>query len=245
MSVSPCRLRFQILCKSGAPIDPIHHTWPTLPIVVRYKGSWKPKPLPSNIVAAFRHPDRLCDIDIGVTSPVLESIVDAMQWPLPLLERVCITSNDSSGQSVIPCPSIFVGGSASPLQNVYLDGIVFPSPELRRPLFSINHLVEIWLCNITDASCFSPHELVGDLSALARLKRLEIHFHRSTFVPPTRHDASASADPPPPPERASLPSLTFLAFHGVSRYLEGVVARIDFPSLTFVIIKFLNEFIFA
>ena len=244
LSVSPRRLRLQILCKSGSPIEPILHTWPTLPIVVRYKGSRKPKPLPGNIVAAFRHPDRICDIDIGVTSPVLESMVDAMQWPLPLLERVRITSNDSSGQSVIPCPSTFMGGSTPRLQNIYLDGIVFPFPELRRLLFSSNHLVEIRLCNITDAGYFSPHELVGGLSALARLKRLEIHFHRSTFVPPTRHDASTSADPPPPPERASLPSLTFLAFHGVSRYLEGVVARIDFPSLTFVIIKFINEFIF-
>jgi hypothetical protein len=35
-----------------------------------------------------------------------------------------------------------------------------------------------------------------------------------------------------------------LAFHGISKYLEGVMARIDLPPLTFVIIKFLNEFIF-
>jgi hypothetical protein len=239
VSISPRRLRLQILCKSGAPIEPILHTWPTLPIVVRYKGSRKPKLLPSNIVAAFRHPDRICDIDIGVTSSVLESMVDAMQWPLPLLERVRITSNESTGHSVIPSPGIFMGGSTPRLQNVYLDGIVFPFPELRRLLFSSNHLVEIRLCNITDSGYFSPHALVSGLSALTRLKRLEIHFHRSTSIP-TQHNT----DPPPPVERASLPSLTFLAFHGVSRYLEGVAARIDFPSLTFVIIKFLNEFIF-
>jgi len=131
-----------------------------------------------------------------------------------------------------------MGGSTPRLQNVYLDGIVFPFPELRR-LLSPNHLVELRLCNITDAGYFSPHALVSSLSALSRLKRLEIHFHRSTSIP-----NQSDAGPPPPLERASLSSLTFLAFHGISKYLEGVVARIDFPSLTFVIIKFLNEFVF-
>ena len=44
--------------------------------------SWKPKlkPFPRNIVAAFRHPvDHICDIDIGMTSPVLEPVVEATQ----------------------------------------------------------------------------------------------------------------------------------------------------------------------
>jgi hypothetical protein len=111
VSISPRRLRLQILCKSGAPIEPILHTWSTLPIVVRYKGSRKPKSLPSNIVAAFRHPDRICDIDIGVTSSVLDSVVGAMRQPLPLRERVRMDSNESTGHSVIPSPGIFMCGS--------------------------------------------------------------------------------------------------------------------------------------
>jgi hypothetical protein len=205
---------------------------------VRYKGSQKSKPLPSNIVAALRHPDRVCDIDIGVTSSVLESMIDATQMPFPLLERVRIISNDPTGQSVLPTPGNFMNGSTPRLKYVYLDGIVFPFPELRRLLLSSNHLVELRLCNITDAGYFSPHALVSGLSALLGLTRLEIHFHRSTTIP------QSAADPPPSPERATLPSLTFLAFHGISKYLEGVVARIDFPSLTFAIIKFLNEFVF-
>ena len=166
-------------------------------------------------------------------------MVDATQRPFPLLERVRIISNDSTGQSVLSSPCSFMGGSTPTSLNVYLDGIVFLFPELRRLLLSSNHLVDIRLCNIIDAGYFSPHALVSCLSALARLRRLEIHFHRSTSIP-TQRDLG----PPPPLERASLPSLTFLAFHGISTYLEGVVARIDFPSLTVVIIKFLNEFIF-
>jgi hypothetical protein len=104
---------------------------------------------------------------------------------------------------------------------------------------SADNLVELRICNIKDAGYFSPDALVTALSALTRLRRLEVHFHRSTSLP-----TPSDADPPFSLERAALPSLTFLAFHGISKYLEGVVARIDFPSLTFVIIRFLNEFIF-
>ena len=44
--------------------------------------SWKPKPkpFPRNIVAAFRHHvNRVCDIDIGITSSMLESMVKVTQ----------------------------------------------------------------------------------------------------------------------------------------------------------------------
>ena len=241
VSVSPRRLGLQILCKSGAPVAPILDCWPTLPIVVRYKGSRKSKTLPENIAAAFRHPDRVCDIDIGVTSELLESksMVEAMQSPFPALERVRITSNDPAGQSVLPSPGNFMAGETPRLRDVYLDGLVFPFPELRRLLLSADNLVELRLCNIKDAGYFSPDALVTALSALTRLRRLEVHFHRSTSLP-----TPSDADPPFSLERAALPSLTFLAFHGISKYLEGLVARIDFPCLTFVIIRFLNEFVF-
>jgi hypothetical protein len=181
----------------------------------------------------------VCDIDIGVTSLVLESMVEATQRPFPSLERVRITSNDPTGHSVLPSPGNFMGGSTPHLQNVYLDGIVFPFPELRRLLLSTDRLVELHLCNITDAGYFSPDALVAALSSLTQLKRLEVHFHRFTSLP-----AQSEADPPLSLERATLTSLTFIAFHGTSKYLEGLVAMVDFPSLTFVIIKFLNEFMF-
>ena len=167
-------------------------------------------------------------------------MADATQMLFPLLERVRIISNDATGQSVPPSPGNFMGGFAPRLKNVYLDGIVFPFPESRRLLSSSSHLVELRLCNITATGYFSPHALVSGLSALARLKRLEIHFHRSMSISTQRRDT----DPPLPLERAFLSSLTFLAFRGISKYLEGVVARIDLPSLIFVIIKFLHELVF-
>ena len=138
---------------------------------MRYKGSRKPKFLPSNIVAAFRHPDRICDIDIGVTCSVLESMADVTQMPFPLLERVRITSNDSTGQSVPPSPGNFMGGFARTLPEHLLGWDRFPFPELRRLLSSSCHLVELRLCNITAAGYFSTYALVSGLSALARLKK--------------------------------------------------------------------------
>jgi len=239
VAVSPRRLGLRILCKSGASIKPILESWPTLPIVVRYKGSRKLRPMPGNVLAALRHPDRVCEIDIGVTSWTLETMADVIQGPpFPSLERVRIMSNDDIGQSVLPSAGSFLGGSAPRLQNVHLDGVVFPFSELRQLLLSASDLVELRLCNITDAAYFSPDSLVTCLSALERLRRLEVHFHPSIILP------TAIGTGPLPLERAVLSSLTFLAFRGPSEYLESLVASIDFPSLNFVIIKFLNDFIF-
>jgi hypothetical protein len=56
VSISPRRLRLQIPCKSGAPIEPILDTWPTLPILVRYKAIGNPSPCPviSSLRSAIR-----------------------------------------------------------------------------------------------------------------------------------------------------------------------------------------------
>jgi len=197
--------------------------------------------MPGNILAALRRPDRVCEIDIGVTSWTLESMADVIQGPpFPSLERVRIMSNDDMGQAVLPGAGSLLGGSAPCLKSVHLDGVVFPFSELRQILLSASDLVELRLCNITDPGYFSPESLVTGLTALERLRRLEVHFHPSIIF----SDSISNDTGPPPSERAALSSLTFLAFRGPSEYLENLVARIDFPSLNFVIIKFLNDFFF-
>ncbi len=275
VALSPLRLDLRILCKAGVggatTIEPILDAWPTLPIVVRYKGcrNSKPRsgpgpgngpgPLPGNVVVALRrYAERVSEIDIGVTGLALETVVDAIRGgpTFPALERVRMTSNDTNGLSVLPSPgasgptrgcspsplssATFLGGSTPRLRDLYLDGVVVPFPELGRLISSARDLVELRLCNVTSAGYFSQDALVDCLSALARLRRLEVHFHSSASLPTPR----VSTGPPPPATRAALPSLTFLAFHGACGYLEGLVSRIDFPSLTFVIIKFPNEFVF-
>ena len=80
VTVSPRRLDLRILCKTGAgdattiDSESILDAWPTLPIVVRYKGcrNSKPKsghgPLQGNVGSQRRrYGARVCEIDIGVT----------------------------------------------------------------------------------------------------------------------------------------------------------------------------------
>ncbi|KAH9984127.1 hypothetical protein BJV77DRAFT_217164 [Russula vinacea] len=69
MTLSPRRLGLQILCGSGAPIESILDSWPTLPLVVRYKGP-ESQSLPNNIIVALRRTDRVCAIDLILTSPI-------------------------------------------------------------------------------------------------------------------------------------------------------------------------------
>ena len=235
MSLSPRRLGLRILCKSKTPIEHIMDFWPTLPLVVRYKNP-KPSSLNKNIVAALRRPDRVCEIDLNVTIVTTGPIVELIQEPFLLLERVKmkITHN---GATTPPVFTTFLGGSAPRLEEIELDGVTIPFPALRRLLLSTNNLVRLTLWNIPNTCYFPPDALVPCLSALVHLKSLWVGFGFPVSFP-------SSSRAHLPLERATLPSLTFLNFRGASEYLEGVVARTNFPSLTGLWIRFSNQLVF-
>ena len=58
-------------------------------------------PLPC-IIVALRHPDRVCEIDLGVTSSMPGSILEVIQEPFPALEHIKarIKSNGTTGSPV-------------------------------------------------------------------------------------------------------------------------------------------------
>ena len=235
MALSPRRLGLQILCSSGAPVESILDSWPTLPLVVRYKGP-ESKSLPYNIMVALRRTDRVCAIDLVLTSSVIgRLIVGAIQEPFHALERIRITVEDAAG-SPLQVRTAFLGGSAPHLREIKLDGIDFPFPEIRQVLLSTNNLVELHLSNLPNDLYVSPDDLLTGLTTLVQLKRLTIGFHSPALRPPPSLTH--------PPQRTSLPSLTFLGFHGASDYLEEFVARIDLPALGKTTIKLFNEILF-
>ena len=90
LSLSPHRLDLRILCEYGAPIESFLGSWPTLPLVVRYKDL-RSKSLPYNVIAALRRPHRVSEIDLVLPSSLIGSIVEAMQQPLPGLESIRVT----------------------------------------------------------------------------------------------------------------------------------------------------------
>jgi hypothetical protein len=233
---SPRRLDLRILCNSGAPVRSILKSWPTLPLVVRFHASRTSESMPRNVMVALRYPDRLCEIDLDVTSSMTGSIVESIQKPCQALESIRITVKDATGPSIL-ARNAFLGGSAPHLRKVKLDGIAFPFPEIRQVLLSTNNLVELHLSNIPDDVYFSPDDLVTGLFILVQLKRLTVGFHSPTSRPPPSMTR-------PPFQRTTLPSLTFLDFHGASEYLEEFVARIDFPALCDVTIRLFNQIFF-
>ena len=232
---SPRCLDLQILCKSGAPIEPILCTWPTLPLVLRFQGDARSEFLPDNIMIALRYPDRVCDINLTLMSSIIGSISELLQVPFLALKRIEMSSKGAEEQPVL---GDFLGGSAPLLEQINLQGIAVPFPAIRRLLLSTSHLNTLQLFKIPNTCYFSPEDLVTCLSALVHLKDLDVGFHS----PASRPNPSMAR--PPPPHCATLLSLVTLFFLGASEYLEEFLARIDCPVLTVLGIVYFKKLIF-
>jgi len=235
VSVSPRRLGLQIFCISRGSIEFILATWPSFPLVLRFKCP-KMKSLPRNLVFALRYPDRICELDLVLPSSMIGLITEAIQEPFLELERIQITSKDKKETPVL---STLLGGSAPRLKRIELDGVVVPFPSLRQLLLSTINLTLLQLHNITSTSYFSS-DVITVLShpALARLIALDIQFRLSAF------HSTLSRARPPPLTHATLSSLVRLWYRGTSDYWEEFVAQIDSPVLTNIRITFLNQLIF-
>jgi hypothetical protein len=236
VSISPRRLDLRILCESGSAIESVLGFWPTLPLIIQYKKE-KSESLPKNIVVALRRTDRICEIDLVLSSSLIGSIVEVIREPFQALERIRVTFKDATGPAM-PIREAFLGGSAPHLREIKLVGVAFPFPAIRQVLLSTNNLVELHLpTNIPNGVYFSPDDLVTGLSTLVQLKRLTVGFYSPASSPPPRMICR-------PPQRTTLPSLTSLDFHGASEYLEEFATRIDLPVLREVNVRLFNDIIF-
>ncbi|KAH9966170.1 hypothetical protein BGW80DRAFT_1462439 [Lactifluus volemus] len=160
-----------------------------------------------------------------------------MQEPFPALELLDLgVAVDSVGETTPTLPSTFLGAFAPRLRSLLLRGIPFPT--LPKLLLSSNHLVCLSLLQIPHSGYISPEAMVACVSALNGLTYIFIGFESPVSRPDwrTRH--------PPPLTRIVLPALALFKFHGVSDYLEDLVARVDAPLLNKVHISLLNQLIF-
>jgi hypothetical protein len=172
-----------------------------------------------------------------LTSSQLQQLASAMQERFPALTHLNLEISPESW----PAPALpdgFLGGSAPRLQYLKLASIPFPA--LPKLLLSATHLVELSLWNIPHSGYISPEAIVATLAVLANLRNLDIEFES----PLSRPDWESRCRCPPPPTRTTLPALTRFTFHGVSEYLEDLVARIDAPLLNFIWIIFFHQLIF-
>ena len=225
---SPHRLNLQILCTCSTPARKLLYIWPALPIVLSYYS----RSIRSNAddaIAALEHPNRVCNVTLDVTGPVLEKMAKEMQVPFPVLTQLYIVITPGVGNTL---PREFLGKSAPSLQEIYLYGV--PYPSLPRLLLSASNLVELLLRNIPPTGYISPEAMVVGLAALPKLKFFSIEYQSVSSRPDRIH--------PPPATRTVLPSGMWLEFKGASEYLEGLVSLIDCPQMEWICINYFNQF---
>ena len=233
---SPKRLNLRLYCTERTPVRKTIDVWPPLPILVRCFGhSTQGKVREDNLAALAEHNDRIQELDLSyfrVSS--MNKLLAAMHQPFPALTDLKIFY---SGETVRVVPASFLGGSAPQLQTLRLYGIPFPG--LPKLLLSATHLVQLELQDIPHSGYFSPEAMITALKMLTSLERLVIEF----ASPRSRPDQKTRR--PPLPTHTLLPALKYLWFHGVSEYLDDLVARIDAPLLGKLKISFFHQLIYG
>ncbi|KAH9971557.1 hypothetical protein BGW80DRAFT_1460509 [Lactifluus volemus] len=219
---SPRRLNLRLLCTPDTHVEKMLDVWPPLPIEI--KSSYVLRA--NNIQVALAHRNRISTISLCNIRVPLQLFVALMQEPFPALEILLLEAICSTEPML---PDTFLGGFASSLRSLSLDGIVFPA--LPKLLLSCNDLVALSLGCISQSGYISPEALVTCISSLANLSNLSIRFLSRVSYPDPRTRRSL------PLTRCVLPALRYLQFRGISEYLEDFVARIDAPLLRDLNIK--------
>ena len=236
---SPRRLNLELYCTFGRPARAALDIWPPLPISICGYNFHKKGGEVDNIVAALEHRDRVCKINLwDVTGSELELYLPVMGEPFSALTSLQLRRINYEVAEMARFPDSFLGGFAPLLQTLTLNGIPLPFSGLQKLLLFANDLVELHLQNISHSVYFSPDAIVAVISALTKLKQLELTF-RSPRSRPVRENRR-----PPPATLIVLPALTKLTFQGVSEYLEDLVAQIDVPRLQGLSVTFFHQLFF-
>ena len=235
---SPRHLELRLFCLFGRPVRTALDIWPPLPISISSYQHQKRGGDVDNIIAALERRDRVYKIDLwDVSSSDLEKILAEMQEPFMALTYLRLRWHDEVAK-VARGPDLFLCGLAPHLRSLSLDGIPLPFPGLQKLMLSANGLVDLHLLNIPHSVYFSPEAIVTTLSALTKLKELELTF-QSSRSRPVRENRR-----PPPPTRTLLPALTNMTFKGINEYLEDLVAHIDAPLIDELSITFFQQLAF-
>ncbi len=129
---SPLGLHLRLYCTHGTPVLKNLDCWPPFPLVVNYGGSPTPRPPApedeDNIMAALEQSDRVCSINLTVSSSLLKKL-STISEPFSGLEELVLLSQDNV-QSTLPCA--FWWGHR--LRTLHSTRVAFPSlPQLLSP----------------------------------------------------------------------------------------------------------------
>ncbi|KAI0249048.1 hypothetical protein BJV78DRAFT_1156085 [Lactifluus subvellereus] len=233
---SPSRLDLQLVCTYGTPVaDMLAHS-PPLPLTINYENDGRETTVEDEegILLALQHRDRVRRIRLILPASRLQNLVTAIDEQFPILERVWIGSQ-TEGDGVV-LPRTF---QAPHLRRLGMWNVALP---MRSPLLTTSvGLTALSLGDISPSFYFPPLYLLTRLSLLPQLESLTICFHS----PLPNLDVERHLLDIPNTTHVTLPNLGWFRFRGVSAYLEGLLARIDAPVLSNLLIVFFNQLTFT
>ncbi len=210
----------QLLCNHKTHVRKKLDFWPNFPIVISDTVLHRPTETEEdNLLTAFKHSDRVCNITLCLHPPLLEKVAMMMLKPFPALTHLQLTWTPFLHHPFI-LSSGFLGGSASSLQALDLTRI-FPS-SLPSLLSSTNNLVALHLHFLSMTNHVSSEAIVTGLAAITRLKHLTIEFHKlsSDLSLPTQNSGIQLA-------QTILPALTQFHFKGSYIYLKSLITQLN------------------
>jgi hypothetical protein len=165
--------------------------------------------------------DRVCKFYIDCVPNALLGELGRTSEPFPALTELDLVAFEDDPRIL---PDSFLGGFVPSLQSFSLWGIPFPT--MRKLLLSTRDLVILSLGFIPPSGFILPDAMVDILSTLTKLKTFHLNFDH--FVH-TQFWAQGAGQRPPSLARVVLPALTNFDFYGNTKYLEGIVSRVDAP----------------
>ncbi|KAF8259153.1 hypothetical protein EI94DRAFT_1752348 [Lactarius quietus] len=229
---SPTRLDLHLVCTYGIPVEAMLSHSPPLPLIIYYPE------IPGKISAAdeesaifaLQHHERVRRIHIAAPTTVLCKLFKAMDCEMPMLERLSLHLSTES-RAGLGLPEKLI---ARILRHLTLSNISLPIQS--QLLRQAEGLITLHLWKVPDSLEFHPAHLVAQILGMAHLETLTVHFYTAT----SRRRFERPAQPTP----IALPSLKVLVFRGGSTYLEGILARINAPLLSTLIVEFFNQLTF-
>jgi hypothetical protein len=228
---SPSRLDLHLYCTKGVPVEEMLAHSPPLPLTIDYH-TMGPREMTaedeSGILLALSYRDRVRHIDFWML-PTVGKFITVMDDQFPILERMHIYSRT---EVVLP-----VTFQAPHLRHLRLWRASLP---IESPLLTTTAtgLVTLSLLNIPASAYLPPSYILTRLSLMAQLERLFIGFKSPIPSRDVERQSRQTLD------TITLPNLRWFVFHGVSAYLEILVARISAPSLNTLHVYLCNQLSF-
>ena len=230
---SPRHLNLRLVCTPETPPKDTLDIWPTIPLIVRSRGTFVLSSM-DNVIVALGQSNRVCQVlFLDLTGQQLEEVLAAMQVPFPELTELQLRSEPSDDETQPVIPDSFLNGSAPRLRRFDLDNTPFPG--LPKLLLSATHLEHLELSGIPHSGYISPEAMVALLSVLSNLTTLTLQFQSPESFPDWESRSQ------PPPECFILPALSNFNFKGITEYLEDFVAFIDAPQLDGMDVYFFSQ----